>query len=518
MHPDPYYRNHASQSSACHRKKPKKEPERASKYGTPYSECDSPLVLTNFTLDYLDKHWADEVDFVVWTGDNARHDNDRKLPRTLPEIYSLNRAVAAKMKSVFSSRGIPVIPSLGNNDVWPHNIMTPGPNGITNEFSSIWRTFIPFPSYQVFQRGAYYSTEVIPNELAVIAMNTMYFYEKNKAVGGCQYREQDDPGNLQLDWLDVQLDIFRRRGIQVYITGHVPPSHNSYHPECYVRYAELALRYQSTILGHLYGHMNSDHFSFLEADDLEFISESDEKMAGSVIAQEEKKPMDLYHMLLKEYEALPSTFKKTNEDDFAVVNISPPVVPNPYLPTFRVFSYNISDAATDKYRTSKKKKHGRKRGHRENKKKICKERPFHDMWKCRLKQAWYSDEDSPSRTNRRLTPLGYAQYHIPHLEKAGKKHSPEVKLSYVTYSRSMLRPEEGFEKDWHYPVPMKQLPRALREGNWTGHEGQKFLPYELEDLTVGSWLSLGRRLADRTEKKLRKQYRKFMYHGLGHEG
>lgn len=66
-------------------------------------------------------------------------------------------------------------------------------------------------------------------------MNTMYFYEKNKglswylasiyrsprflatAVGGCQYREQDDPGNLQLDWLDVQLDIFRRRGIQVHL-------------------------------------------------------------------------------------------------------------------------------------------------------------------------------------------------------------------------------------------------------------------------------------------------------------
>lgn len=51
--------------------------------------------------------------------------------------------------------------------------------------------------------------------------------------------------------------------------GHVPPSPGMYFPECvssssigvensahrgqYVRYAELSLRFQDTILGHLYG-------------------------------------------------------------------------------------------------------------------------------------------------------------------------------------------------------------------------------------------------------------------------
>ena len=42
-----------------------------------------------------------------------RHDNDRKLPRTPSEIYELNRAVAAKMQRIFTSRNIPVVPSLG---------------------------------------------------------------------------------------------------------------------------------------------------------------------------------------------------------------------------------------------------------------------------------------------------------------------------------------------------------------------------------------------------------------------
>ena len=30
------------------------------------------MSLVNMTFDWLKKEWADEVDFVVWTGDNAR--------------------------------------------------------------------------------------------------------------------------------------------------------------------------------------------------------------------------------------------------------------------------------------------------------------------------------------------------------------------------------------------------------------------------------------------------------------
>jgi endopolyphosphatase len=127
-----------------------------------------------------------------------------------------------------------------------------GPNSITYEFSwwvhfpstysfhwliplsrRIWSSFIPFPSYQVFQRGAYYSVEVIPDAVAVVALNTMYFYDSNKglisvdvkravcltcrpiAVGGCQYTDPEDPGNLEFDWLEVQLNSFRNRNMQV---------------------------------------------------------------------------------------------------------------------------------------------------------------------------------------------------------------------------------------------------------------------------------------------------------------
>ena len=37
------------------------------------SDCDAPLTLVNATFDWLEQHWKGKVDFVVWTGDNARH-------------------------------------------------------------------------------------------------------------------------------------------------------------------------------------------------------------------------------------------------------------------------------------------------------------------------------------------------------------------------------------------------------------------------------------------------------------
>jgi len=68
--------------------------------------------------------------------------------------------------------------------------------------------------------------------VAVISLNTMYFYDSNKGqfgktsqlcfcvhactvVSGCPYKNRNDPGNLQFDWLEVQLDTYRKEGLQV---------------------------------------------------------------------------------------------------------------------------------------------------------------------------------------------------------------------------------------------------------------------------------------------------------------
>lgn len=51
--------------------KPKVETT-AGKYGTPGARCDAPIILAQETLDWISKEWKDKLDFVIWTGDNAK--------------------------------------------------------------------------------------------------------------------------------------------------------------------------------------------------------------------------------------------------------------------------------------------------------------------------------------------------------------------------------------------------------------------------------------------------------------
>ncbi|KAH7887732.1 Metallo-dependent phosphatase-like protein [Phlebopus sp. FC_14] len=486
MHPDPYYKAGASPSAACHRKMPGKA-NNAGYYGTPFDECDSPLSLTNFTLDYLQENWSDDIDFVIWTGDSARHDNDDDIPRPLDEIYNLNRAVAKRMEQVFSSKGIPVIPTLGNNDVWR-------PNDITRTFASIWSNFIPPASEASYIKGGYYSVEVIPNALAVISMNTMYYYDSNKAVKGCPTDDLSDPGNIQFDWLEQQLNTFRSRQMQ----ARMPVMINHYFHECYYRYTELSLRFQDTILGHLFG------FYFLDADDL-FVGLTHEGLVSG----------SLFDTLITDFGALPE--EDINYDHYAVVNVNPSVVPNPYLPSFRVFAYNVSgiedtdvgDVGAHAYHRAVQTVRQKRwpHGHGDSGACVGMCECAQQSWRCKVKQPWHSDDEAPSRRNSLWTPLGYAQYYMRKLGKYNEKKRPAFELEYLTFSLTRLH---GHESAGGTLIPLKHLPKELHDRSV---KKSKFAPYGLEDLTIRSWVGLGCRLGQEEEKKLRKRFRKYMYMG-----
>lgn len=152
-----------------------------------------------------------------------------------------------------------------------------------------------------------------------------------------------------------------------------------------------------------------EQFFLLEAADLEIYPETAESNDES----------SLYDALLADFSTLPKSPKMM---DYAVVNVAPALVPNPYLPTFRIFTYNVTDTGkdlSDDIQKKKKKKKGSKRkhgGHHHtggsgNKTVVCKSPEYQDTWRCHLRSddSWYSDPSSPSRTNRRWTPLGYAQ-------------------------------------------------------------------------------------------------------------
>ena len=307
-------------------------------------------------------------------------------------MIGLNKLLVSKFVEVFGKDDnlddpdptndftIPIIPTFGNNDILPHNIFKPGPNKWTKLYTSVWNKFIPEEQRHSFERGGWFFVEVIRNRLAVFSLNTLYFFDSNSAVDGCSAKSE--PGYEHMEWLRVQLELLRQRGMKAIITGHVPParteSKQSWDETCWQKYTLWMRRYRDVVVGAVYGHANIDHFLIQDTEDLEYDFLPRIETTDSVIPHVGKdasiRSKSTYLNELREvWSELPapppgvsystadkdeSASKKKKSKDkkreeflkniggpwaerFSSSLVSPSVVPN-YYPTLRVFEYNIT--------------------------------------------------------------------------------------------------------------------------------------------------------------------------------
>jgi endopolyphosphatase len=345
----------------------------------------------NATFKWIEENLKDTIDFVVWTGDSARHDSDEKIPRTQTEVISTNSFVAEKFLEVFSQNDdprkrleIPIVSTFGNNDILPHNILLSGPNKWLKTYTDIWSNFIPEEQRHGFQRGGWYYVEVIPNKLAVFSLNTLYFFNNNAAVDGCDLRSE--PGYEHFEWLRIQLQFMRERGMKAILTGHVPPARTEskqlWDETCWQKYTLWLQQYRDVVVGGLYGHMNIDHFMLQDTKEISILADGDEVSTEQIIrtAMEEELSIqsasDYLEELRENWSSLPNPNpaknmlndevsetkktkkgKKSKEDKvmekiggrwgerFQVTHVGPSLVPN-YFPTLRVIEYNITGLDT----------------------------------------------------------------------------------------------------------------------------------------------------------------------------
>ncbi|RUS27408.1 Metallo-dependent phosphatase-like protein [Jimgerdemannia flammicorona] len=476
FHPDKWYRPGAKVKDSCHKLHKKKlldkeESRRAGTLGTPASSCDSPYTLIDATFEWIRKEWKDKIDFVVWTGDNARHDSDNRRPRTKKEILNSNRYITTRFLETFAPTSrlspsnitrqpetcCPIVASIGNNDVYPHNILDSGPKNPTlNAFLGIWEAFIPEEQVHTFQEGGWYSVDVIPGLLKVLSLNTMYFYKSNAAVDGCD--DHDDPGTQEIEWIEAELQKAEKNHMKVYLTGHVPPKRKNYFPSCWHKYGKLSLKYRHVIIGHLFGHVNLDHFFLLSKKEIEGhkISRQPEAVpedwertnrsafalpvSGDLATQYSDSPPELQlggarqylEQLFEQYSSI-----KSGEDGahHVVINISPSVVPT-FNPTFRIFHYEVQESA--------------------------------------------------QKNQRGVVPLGYTQY-FANLTKWNEKAKGTE--------------EEDADADISNPPPWLHVEYEV--------EYSTMESYGMRDLSVASWLKVARELGD--GKSLWRDYVRRMY-------
>lgn len=280
FHPDRFYNVYSSTANddACHRGQGP-----AGIYGAETSDCDSPVDLINKTMKWIGKELKDSIDFVIWTGDSARHDNDENIPRNEDQVVGLNRLMVDKMVETFGKHNgdeddedpnndyiIPIVPNLGNNDILPHNIFRQGPHKWTRTYANLWGQFIPEAQRHQFEQGGWFYAEVIPNKLAVFSLNTLYFFTSNAAADGCAL--PSEPGFQQMEWLRIQLQFLRDRGMKAMLIGHVPPvreeSKTSWDETCWQKYTLWMRQYRDVIVSTHYGHFNYDHFILQDYEDL----------------------------------------------------------------------------------------------------------------------------------------------------------------------------------------------------------------------------------------------------------
>lgn len=368
-HPDLHYKPGSSREEDCHRGHGS-----SGYFGADGTNCDAPMALIDATLRWIERNLKGNIDFVLWTGDSARHDKDERIPRTVDEIVRLNEMVTQKFIDVFQQEfsggpSIPIVPTFGNNDIMPHNTMKEGPNRWTREFLNVWNKLIPEPQRHSFVEGGWFTTEVIPNKLAVISLNTMYFYSSNSAVDGCEAKSE--PGYEHMQWLKVQLKLLRQRQMKAILIGHVAParagSKQAWDETCWQKYTLWLHQYRDVVIGSVYGHMNTDHFMLQDSNDVDIVRLANSNSTSNGVSVQSD--ADYIKTLRDQWSEIPhppsgflsdeASFENAAKSEkkkwrrfmkkiggplaekYSVSLVSPSLVPN-YFPTIRVIEYNIT--------------------------------------------------------------------------------------------------------------------------------------------------------------------------------
>ena len=226
------------------------------KYGTE-AACDIPPILfESFVEDAIKRN----VDFVIWTGDNAPHDSWKN---TQEQVYEIASKIKKMLDKLFhnGTNDIPIFYSLGNHEKYPNDDFKDNETVMLSRMAEIFKDYLDEQSIKTFKEGGYYSKKLEGTNLRIIAINCLAcdcfnfnlfnstkYYAKNMFV-----------------WLENELKKAEENKEFVYILNHFPFNGDFTLTECAKRFQALFDRYEYTVRGIFSGHTHMD--------DIEGISE-----------------------------------------------------------------------------------------------------------------------------------------------------------------------------------------------------------------------------------------------------
>lgn len=235
---------------------------RAGRWGD-YTRCDSPYRLVESLIQHTAKQHRD-VAYILWTGDNAPHDNWRTSRR---DMLTATSTITVLLRRYFPD--VPVIPVIGNHDSVPINSFPPrevwstGFSGawLYSAMADMWKPWLPPNAVATLENFGYYSLLVRPR-FRIIVVNTNVAYKLNFWV---LMTARGDPSN-QLRWLTEELRAAFLTGEKVHIVGHISPADRDILPAWSHMYYRIIKNYQTTVSGEFFSHTHVDEIQLSKDD------------------------------------------------------------------------------------------------------------------------------------------------------------------------------------------------------------------------------------------------------------
>jgi sphingomyelin phosphodiesterase acid-like 3 len=223
--------------------------------------------------------------FILISGDFLAHHFDSnyqqyatdKSPAAFTAFVSKTMTyVAMKLEHAFP--GVRIYPTLGNNDSDCGDYAVAPNSAFLANFRDTWRAAVASRSFdRRFPTGGYYHADVAGlDRVRIIALNTNFFSTNYKNT--CGKPGGPDSGEVELTWLDAELELAKQEQRRVVLLFHIPPGINVYDSVEYggacpnmktqtfwkdeyeQRYLKITAAHKQTIIGSFAGHTHQDEF------------------------------------------------------------------------------------------------------------------------------------------------------------------------------------------------------------------------------------------------------------------
>ena len=118
------------------------------KYGFE-GKCDIPKeLLESFVEDAMNRN----IDFMIWTGDNAPHDTWEGVQ---PKVYEISQTIKETIDSKFKNGDtkIPIFYSLGNHEKYPNDDYKDNESEMLEQMTNIFADYLDENAKETFKKG-----------------------------------------------------------------------------------------------------------------------------------------------------------------------------------------------------------------------------------------------------------------------------------------------------------------------------------------------------------------------------